>query len=439
MNSPYVKNTVNKIKGLYQHQSEYLQVVDELIDYSDIDEELTQALEQNNGLERLLQPDRIISFQVAWLDDNNQVQVNQGWRVQHANLIGPYKGGLRFHPSVNESVLKFLALEQTFKNALTGLPIGGAKGGANFDPKGKSSREIMRFCQAFMTELYRHIGPNTDVPAGDINVGTREIGYLFGQYRRLQNQFSGALTGKELDFGGSQVRVESTGYGVVYFIENVLERFQQKLSNMSLAISGCGNVALHVAEKAIEQGAKVVTLSNSDGCLSREQGLSAKLVAQLLQSKERPNLKEVAKQFGAKWHQGAKPWQQNVDIAVPCATQNELNGDDAKVLLTNKVQYIFEGANMPCTSDAVALFEQSNSIFSPAKVVNCGGVIASAFEMGQNAMFYPESYQTVDEKLKKTMRQIHTHCMENNESSYLIGANSFALKKLIHVMNLQGV
>lgn len=439
MKSDYLINVLKKLRSIYGHQVEYVQAIEELVEYCDITPELAQSIEQCNGLERLLQPDRVISFQVAWVDDHNNIQVNQGWRVQHANLIGPYKGGLRFHPSVNESVLKFLALEQTFKNALTGLPIGGAKGGANFDPKGKSSGEIMRFCQAFMTELYRHIGPNTDVPAGDINVGIKEIGFLFGQYRRLQNQFSGALTGKELDFGGSHVRVESTGYGVVYFAEKVLERFKTSFDTKTVAISGCGNVALHAAKKVIQKGAKVLTLSNSEGFFYQEKGISLEFINTLLQTSERPDLKKLAKKFNAQWFKGKKPWQVKADIAIPCATQNELDQDNANYLIKNNISFVFEGANMPCTAKAVYLFEQSNVTFAPAKVVNSGGVIASTFEMGQNAVYYPESYDTVNDKLKKSMQQIHEHCVQSNEQSYLVGANSFALNKLVSALSLQGV
>lgn len=439
MKSNYVEHVIGKLKQNYAAQFEYLQAIEELVTYSELDKSLVRSFEDENILERLLQPERVISFNVSWIDDNNKVHVNQGWRVQHSSLIGPFKGGLRFHPAVNESVFKFLALEQTFKNALTGLPIGGAKGGANFDPKGKSNREIMRFCQAFMRELYRHIGPNTDIPAGDINVGTKEIGYLFGCYRRLENKFSGSLTGKEIDFGGSHARIESTGYGIVYFIEQVLEKQGRKLSGLTITISGAGNVALNAAKKAIEVGAKVLTLSNSQGSLYCQQGFTADIIEKLLSSDSRPDLEKLANKNHGKWLEGAKPWQVASDIAIPCATQNELDMNDAKQLKKNAYSYVFEGANMPCTSKAVKFIHDSKIFFAPAKAVNSGGVVMSTFEMGQNAMFFPETFEEMDKKLKSTMADIYINSVGHQSTDCLVGANSFALNKLVRSMIAQGV
>ncbi|GLX79052.1 glutamate dehydrogenase [Thalassotalea insulae] len=439
MKSSYISKVKDKLEKLYHGQTEYLQAIEELIEYSEIEPYLEEVLVSENLLERLLLPDRVICFNVAWVDDQGEVQVNQGWRVQHSNLIGPYKGGVRFHPNVNESVLKFLALEQTFKNALTGLPIGGAKGGSNFDPKGKTRREVMRFCQAFMDELSRYIGPNTDIPAGDINVGTREIGYMFGRYRRLQNQFSGAMTGKSIEFGGSQVRVESTGYGVIYFVEKLLEHQQKSLDSMKIIISGSGNVALHTAKKAIEKGAVVLTLSNSKGYCYRNAGFTQEMVDELISNESRPKLDRLAEKFNAKWFDNDTPWEVKADIAIPCATQNELGAEDAKHLIDNDIQFVLEGANMPCTAKAVELFEGSKVVFAPAKAVNSGGVVASTLEMGQNAIFYPESFDLVSDKLKNTMGDIHDSCISHNESSYLRGANSATFSRLIIAMAEQGV
>ncbi|QDP01555.1 NADP-specific glutamate dehydrogenase [Thalassotalea sp. PS06] len=439
MKSAYTKTITERLSDLYQEQKEYLQAIDELVVYSELDSALRESFEAENVLERLLVPDRVISFNVTWVDDSDKVHVNQGWRVQHSNLIGPYKGGLRFHPSVNESVLKFLALEQTFKNALTGLPIGGAKGGSNFDPKGRSQREVMRFCQAFMDELFRHIGPNTDVPAGDINVGTREIGYLFGRFRRLQNQFTGAITGKDVDFGGSHARIESTGFGVIFFAQRALETHQSNLENKTICISGAGNVALHAAQKAIDNKAIVISLSNSKGCLFAQQGLSASEVDALIKDQNTVNLEEYAEKIGAKWLDGDKPWELECEIAIPCATQNELSESDAKQLISNGVRWVFEGANMPCEAKAITRFRENNVMFAPAKAVNAGGVAVSLFEMGQNASFNPETFKAMEERLRQTMYDIHDNCMSVKSDDYLIGANSFALKKLVQATLQQGI
>ena len=439
MNSTYVDNIVNKITDSYAEQTEYLQAIQELVAFSELDHSLVDSCEKYNVLARILQPDRVISFNVVWQNDQGEVQVNRGWRVQHSNLIGPYKGGLRFHPSVNESVLKFLALEQTFKNALTGLPIGGAKGGSNFDPKGKSADEIMRFCQAFMAELYRYIGPNTDVPAGDINVGPREIGYLFGTYRRIKNKFSGAITGKDVGFGGSHVRIESTGYGVIYFVEAVLADKEQSLAKLTLTLSGAGNVALNTAKKAIEQGAKVLTLSNSSGYLLAKKGLSEEVIDELLAQSAKPDLSDLANDTDINWYPDKKPWEVAADIAIPCATQNELDINDAKTLVKNGVKFVFEGANMPCTAEAINYFKDNKANFLPAKAVNAGGVAMSTFEMGQNANFYPETFEKMEEKLAITMKKIHQHCVQTHSQDYLVGANSFALNRLVKAALAQGI
>lgn len=439
MKAPYFSQVKGKLASAFSGQKEYLQAVNELLDYVDVKQSELTLLETENILERLLTPDRVISFQVPWLTDEGKVEVNQGWRVQHSNLIGPYKGGLRFHPTVNESVLKFLALEQTFKNALTGMPIGGAKGGSNFDPKGKSKQEVMRFCQSFMDELHRYIGPNTDIPAGDINVGSREIGYLFGRYRRLKNQFSGAITGKHIEFGGSEVRIESTGFGVIFFVEQVLKQQDQSMSSKALTISGSGNVALHTAQKAIELGAKVLTLSNSEGVCYLSSGFSLKTITDLIKQQKRVDLIELANSNGGEWIEGETPWSIKSDIAIPCATQNELHKEDAKKLVENETQFVFEGANMPCTAEAISILETSKVVFAPAKAVNSGGVITSALEMGQNATFFPESFEEVSDKLKTKMATIHKRCLCTNDKSYLKGANSAALNRLMTAMQEQGI
>ncbi len=439
MSLSYPEHVKSKLAQLFPEQTEYLQAVNELIDNLNIDKAWYSRIESDNMLERLFLPDRIINFNVQWRDDNGKVNINQGWRVQHSNLIGPYKGGLRFHPSVNESVLKFLALEQTFKNALTGLPIGGAKGGSNFDPKGKSQGEILRFCQAFMDELYRYIGPNTDIPAGDINVGSREIGFLFGRYKKITNQFDGALTGKNVAFGGSQARIESTGYGVIYFIEEALKRYKQSLASQRVLISGSGNVALHAAKKAIKAGATVITLSNSEGVCVNSDGFKLAMIDNLIEENTRPALDKLAEKLGAEWHADETPWSFNADIAIPCATQNELSSEDAKLLIDNGISYVFEGANMPCSAEAIELFERNEVLFAPAKAVNSGGVITSTLEMGQNAIFFPESFESVSEKLRALMSDIHKRCVRDNDKSYLKGANNAALSRLLIAMTEQGV
>ncbi|BDX07055.1 NADP-specific glutamate dehydrogenase [Planctobacterium marinum] len=382
---------------------------------------LSQLLEKNPSLlkrrvfQRLCLPDRVIEFKVSWTDDQGIPQVNRGWRVQHSNVVGPYKGGLRFHPALGLSTLKALAFEQSFKNALTGLPIGGAKGGADFNPKGRSDAEIMRFCQAFMSECYAEIGPNRDIPAGDINVGNREIGYLFGQYKTLTRQFEGAITGKAGDFGGSQGRSEATGFGVIYFVEELLKSQDETLEGKVLAISGAGNVALHAALKAIQSDARVITLSNSRGLLVAENGLTEKQINWLLEQQQQldNSLEEAAKEFDLQYEKDSKPWQKNCDIALPCATQNELNIEDLKQLKESDCLAIVEGSNMALTDEALNAIADSDLLFGPGKAANAGGVAISTLEMTQNATFSPMTFDDVDQELQRIMQAIFKRCMDN--------------------------
>ncbi|WP_237063591.1 NADP-specific glutamate dehydrogenase [Microbulbifer zhoushanensis] len=397
-------------------------------------------------LPRLCEADRIISFRVCWEDDNGDIHVNRGWRVQYCGAIGPYKGGIRFHPTVNESILKFLAFEQTFKNALTGLPIGGGKGGADFDPRGRSDREIMRFCQAFMDELYRHIGENTDVPAGDINVGRREIGYMFGQYRRLANTFSGALTGKDIEFGGSHVRMEATGYGLVYFLRCMLAKRDEEVDGQVIAISGAGNVALHAALKAGHLGATVVSLSSSKGALYCKNGIPQELIEEAMDHRAGSTklLTRMADAGGGEWHQGARPWHFPCDIALPCATQNELDGDDARALIENGVTLVAEGANMPCTAEAVEAFHKACVPHAPGKASNAGGVALSGLEMAQNASFTRWDQERLNQQLLEIMQDIHRQCIADVEGddgyiNYHRGANLAAFRRVASAVYAQGI
>ena len=395
---------------------------------------------------RLTEPDRIIIFRVAWQDDEGNIQVNRGYRVQHNNAIGPYKGGIRFHPSVNLSILKFLAFEQTFKNSLTGLPMGGGKGGADFDPKGRSDGEIMRFCQAFMTELYRHIGPYTDVPAGDIGVGAREVSYLFGQYKRLANQFTGVLTGKGLAFGGSEIRVEATGYGCVYMMQDMLKHRGDDIEGKTAVISGSGNVALYAAEKLIELGAKPVTLSDSAGFIHDPNGIDADKLAWVkdLKEKRRGRISEYADEFGVEFHEGKRPWGVPCEIAFPCATQNEIGRDDAKALLNNDCLGIAEGANMPSEQNAIDVFQDARIMFAPSKAANAGGVAVSGLEMTQNSMRLSWSRDELNRHLREIMLDIHNRCVEHGSESdkyvnYLKGANIAGFIKVADAMLAYGV
>lgn len=397
-------------------------------------------------LERMVEAERIITFRVCWIDDAGNTQVNRGYRIQMNSAIGPYKGGLRFHPSVNLSILKFLAFEQTFKNSLTTLPMGGGKGGSDFDPKGKSDNEVMRFCQSFMTELERHIGADTDVPAGDIGVGGREVGYMFGQYKRLRNEFTGVLTGKGIPFGGSLIRPEATGYGCVYFAESMLGTKKDSFKGKAVAISGSGNVAQYAAEKATELGGKVVTLSDSSGYIYDADGIDAEKLAHVMEIKnvQRARISEYTKKYpGAKFVEGKRPWEVKCDVALPCATQNELNGEEAKLLVSNGCVCVAEGANMPSTPEAVTEFQKAKILFAPGKASNAGGVATSGLEMSQNSLRLSWSREEVDQRLKEIMLNIHTACVtygtEGEYTDYVKGANIAGFVKVADAMLAQGV
>ena len=398
-------------------------------------------------LERMVEAERVIMFRVTWLDDKGETQVNRGFRIQMNSAIGPYKGGLRFHPSVNLSILKFLAFEQTFKNSLTTLPMGGGKGGSDFDPKGKSENEIMRFCQSFMTELSKHIGADTDVPAGDIGVGGREVGYMFGQYKRLRNEFTGVLTGKGISFGGSLIRPEATGYGCVYFAQSMLNTKGESFIGKTVVVSGSGNVAQYAAEKAMQLGGKVVTFSDSAGYIYDEEGINEEKLAHVMDLKnvQYARISEYIKKYpNAKYVAGGKPWEVACDIALPCATQNELNGDEAKQLLANGCICVAEGANMPCTPEAVIAFQDARILFAPGKASNAGGVATSGLEMSQNSLRLSWTREEVDEKLKSIMHNIHSACLtygtqEGGFIDYVKGANIAGFVKVADAMLAQGV
>ncbi len=398
-----------------------------------------------NLLERIVEPERTIIFRVPWVDDNGNTHVNRGIRVEFNSAIGPYKGGLRFHPSVNLGILKFLGFEQVFKNSLTTLPMGGGKGGSDFDPKGKSDNEVMRFCQSFMTELSRHIGPNTDVPAGDIGVGGREIGYLFGQYKRLRNEFTGVLTGKGINWGGSLIRPEATGYGTVYFAQNMMATKNQDFENKVVTISGSGNVAQYACEKATQLGAKVVTLSDSSGYIYDKDGIDAEKLAFVMELKnvKRGRIKEYAARFNCEYFKLKRPWTVKCDVALPCATQNELNGDEAKTLIDNGCICVSEGANMPSTPEAVETFQTAKILFAPGKASNAGGVATSGLEMSQNSIRMNWTREEVDEKLKQIMKDIHTSCVtygrDDDFVDYVKGANIAGFVKVADAMLDQGV
>lgn len=439
-----IKNFIDYVEKQNPNEPEFLQAVTEVV------EDLIPYINEHHPeyadlkiLERLVEPERVVSFRVAWLDDQNNIQVNRGYRVQMNSAIGPYKGGLRFSPTVNLSILKFLAFEQVFKNALTSLPIGGGKGGSNFDPKGKSDNEIMRFCQAFMTELYRHIGSETDVPAGDIGVGGREIGYLFGQYKRIQNNFTGVLTGKGVHWGGSYIRPEATGYGLLYFVQNIFENNEDSLVGKVITISGAGNVAFYAAEKAINFGAKVVTLSNSTGTIYDKDGFSHEKLAHI--AKLGRNLADYTTKFSsATFYAGEKPWQFACDIALPCATQNELDEEDATTLVQNGCICVAEGANMPSTAEAVQVFHNAKIAYAPGKAANAGGVAVSGLEMSQNSIGQQWSSAKVDDRLKLIMQNIYKTCLRYGKESdgyinYLKGANLGGFIKVAESMKAQGV
>ena len=396
-------------------------------------------------LERMVEPERVIIFRVPWLDDKGEIQVNRGYRIEMNSAIGPYKGGLRFHPSVNLGILKFLAFEQVFKNSLTTLPMGSGKGGADFDPKEKSDNEIMRFCQSFMTELFRHIGPDTDVPAGDIGVGAREIGYMFGQYKRLRNEFTGVLTGKGLNWGGSLIRPEATGYGCVYFVEEMLRTRGESIKGKVCTVSGAGNVAQYTTEKLIQLGAKVVTLSDSNGFIYDEEGIDHKELKCVLELKNvrRGRIKECAREFNCKYFENQKPWGIKCDIAFPSATQNEINEEDAKTLVKNGCIAVGEGANMPTTPEGVRVFQKAKILYAPGKASNAGGVATSGLEMTQNSMRLSWSREEVDKKLHEIMMAIHEQCVrygkEGNYVNYVKGANIAGFVKVADAMLDQGL
>ncbi|KOS07028.1 glutamate dehydrogenase [Flavobacterium akiainvivens] len=429
------------------NEPEFLQAVHEVA------ETVLPFIEQNKKyqgkmlLERMVEPERVITFRVVWQNDKGETQVNRGYRIQMNSAIGPYKGGLRFHPSVNLSILKFLAFEQTFKNSLTTLPMGGGKGGSDFDPKGKSDSEIMRFCQAFMTELQRHITADTDVPAGDIGVGGREVGYLFGQYKRLRNEFTGVLTGKGISFGGSLIRPEATGYGCVYFAESMLKTQGESFKGKVVVVSGSGNVAQYAVEKAIELGAKVVTVSDSGGYIYDEAGIDTDKLAFIMELKneKRGRISEYADKYpSAKFIEGGKPWEVKCDIALPCATQNELNGEEAQQLIANGCICIAEGANMPCTHEAVLAFHKAKLLFAPGKASNAGGVATSGLEMSQNSQRLSWTREEVDERLKAIMANIHEACVTHGKDQsgyvdYVKGANIAGFVKVADAMLGQGL
>jgi glutamate dehydrogenase (NADP+) len=397
-------------------------------------------------LERMAEPERVIMFRVTWLDDTGNVQVNRGYRIQMNSAIGPYKGGLRFHPSVNLSILKFLAFEQTFKNSLTTLPMGGGKGGSDFDPKGKSDNEIMKFCQAFMTELCKHIGADTDVPAGDIGVGGREVGYMYGQYKRIRNEFTGVLTGKGISFGGSLIRPEATGYGCVYFAQSMLATRESSFIGKTVVISGSGNVAQYAAEKAMQLGGKVVTMSDSSGYIYDEEGLNEEKLAYIMEIKNvrYGRIKEYTDKYtNAKYVDGGQPWEVACDIALPCATQNEVSGEEAEMLIKNGCICVAEGANMPCTPEAVIAFQKAKLLFAPGKASNAGGVATSGLEMSQNSLRLSWTREEVDEKLKSIMANIHQACLtfgtqEDGYIDYVKGANIAGFVKVADAMLAQG-
>jgi glutamate dehydrogenase (NADP+) len=435
------------VKRRNPHQPEFVQAVQEVA--QDIFGFMADKVEYHEAqiLRRIAEPDRIVSFRVCWEDDNHNIRVQRGWRVQNNNAIGPYKGGIRFHPSVTESVLKFLAFEQTFKNSLTGLPMGGGKGGANFNPRGKSDAEVMRFCQSFMTELYRHIGPDTDVPAGDIGVGGREIGYMFGQYKRITNRWEGVLTGKGQEYGGSQMRPEATGYGAVYFLQNMLKHKGLDVEGHSAVISGSGNVATHAAEKITQLGGKVLTLSDSGGFIHDPDGIDQEKIdfVKHLKTVKRGRISEYVNEFkGASYHEGERPWGVACDLALPCATQNELNDDEAKALVGNGVKGVSEGANMPTTLAGVKVFHEAKIMYGPGKAANAGGVAVSGLEMSQNSERISWNHARLGEMLTDLMEGIHGKCVEYGDQGegyvdYVKGANIAGFKKVADAMLAFGV
>ena len=446
----YVKKVYADLQKNNANEPEFLQAAQEILESLELIVEKRPDIEKNHILERFLEPERFVQFRVAWLDDKNEVQVNRGYRVQYNSAIGPYKGGLRFHPSVNASIIKFLGLEQILKNSLTTLPMGGGKGGSNFDPKGKSDAEIMRFCQAFMTELYRHIGPDTDVPAGDIGVGGREVGYLFGQYKRIRDEFTGTLTGKGLAFGGSLARTQATVYGVCYFTQEALKTMKgESFAGKTVAVSGAGNVAIYAIEKAEQLGAKVVTCSDSNGWIYDPEGIDVQLLKEVKEVKRARLTEYAAARKSAEYHEKKNGehgvWNYKVDIALPCATQNELNLDDAKALVANGVKIVCEGANMPTTLEAAHYFIDNGIIYGPGKAANAGGVATSGLEMCQNSARLSWTFEEVDAKLKGIMEGIFHNAHDTakkygvRENDLLTGANIAGFEKVCNAMIAEGV
>ena len=442
-----VAKVLEDLNRRFPNEPEYIQAVSEVL--NSIEEEYNKhpEFEASNLIERLCIPDRINSFRVTWVDDQGKVQTNMGYRIQHNNAIGPYKGGIRFHASVNQSILKFLAFEQTFKNSLTTLPMGGAKGGSDFSPRGKSAAEVMRFCRAFMLELHRHVGPELDVPAGDIGVGGREVGYMFGMYKKLTRDFSGTFTGKGLEFGGSLVRPEATGYGNIYFLVEMLKTRGLSLEGKKVLVSGSGNVAQYTAEKILQLGGKVMTMSDSDGYIYDPDGIDREKLDYIMELKNlyRGRIREYAEQYpGVKYVAGARPWGEKADIATPCATQNEINGDDARKLIANGVIAVSEGANMPSTPEAVKVFQDAKILYTPGKASNAGGVSVSGLEMTQNAQHLAWSAEEVDAKLHWIMESIHAACVKYGTEpdgyiNYVKGANIAGFMKVAKAMMAQGI
>lgn len=447
MSQASIQDFLEIVKTKNSNEPEFLQAVTEIAEFviPFIDEH--PEYQNHKLLERMTEPERVIMFRVPWVDDSGEIQINKGYRIEMNSAIGPYKGGLRFHPSVNLSILKFLAFEQTFKNSLTTLPMGGGKGGSDFNPKGKSDSEVMRFCQSFMAELFRHIGPNTDVPAGDIGVGSREIGFLFGMYKKLRNEFTGVLTGKGLSYGGSLIRNEATGYGLVYFTQNMLQNIGKDLKDKNVVISGSGNVAQYAAEKVLQLGGKVITMSDSSGYIHIPDGIDREQLDYIINLKniQRGRINEFCDKFeGVTFHQGLAPWQVACDIALPCATQNELDRKDAQNLVDNGVIAVAEGANMPSTPQAIEVFLQNKILFAPGKASNAGGVATSGLEMSQNSLRYYWDSEKVDQRLKDIMSDIHDKCStygtdDQGNINYVKGANIAGFVKVADAMLAQGL
>ncbi|PRY10170.1 glutamate dehydrogenase (NADP+) [Pontibacter ummariensis] len=440
-----VKEFLEKVTLRNQHEPEFMQSVQEVMETIIPFVEKNPRFKDSGILERIVEPERVIMFRVPWLNDQGGVEVNRGFRVQMNSAIGPYKGGLRFHPSVNLSVLKFLAFEQVFKNSLTGLPMGGGKGGSDFDPKGKSDNEVMKFCQSFMVELYRHIDDDTDVPAGDIGVGAREIGFLFGQYKRIKAEFTGVLTGKGATWGGSLIRPEATGYGLVYFTQEMLETHGKALQGMTVLVSGAGNVAQYTVEKCIAVGAKVVTMSDSSGFIYDPEGIDADKLAFVMELKNerRGRIREYAEKYGCEYFEGERPWKIKADVAFPAATQNELNEAEARTLVKNGCFCVAEGANMPCTPEAIQVFREAKILYAPGKASNAGGVAVSGLEMSQNSVRISWSREEVDSRLLQIMKDIHHVCVqygaEDGYVNYEKGANIGGFVRVAQAMLAQGV